>query len=944
MKKNAGKTVKLLIIAVIAAVIAGALGVTTSASDYTVTKYIGVKYSLPRVTAANDYDSASNSYRFSDPSMVLINGKTITEHSIIYPNDTVEYIKTGELKMYHHWRYYDGTVDGNFDGSNSSSNSYTITVEEKGAFSGDIKITCDEPFVAGKPFPKLKVESNGDGARFLRAWFEITAAGTHHDEIIPDYYAGVEAEIKVELEPTDPYYFGWVDDGEPYWSPALSNVTVNGKKVDASVFTYKKGNTLFFYFPVTIGGEAKEIEITDLDVPTHGQPLDRTATASVGTVTKVRYEMLRKEINEVSKGDNISVGVQVKIPKGFTFADGSYAVWNGQTSEYRIRTSSMGSDEYLYVFPVTVGVFSEQAYINSGSVFFSGDAMLKVGARVPDRNYIDSDDNGIIYGDPIWTPADKTFKSGTTYTVKIPIELEPEYVWTDDIETNYSFSIESKDAVLVIEGESTGGKPKFETKKFITATFTPEDIEGQTAETNEGQHTNNYFDLELSYSKTSYDLKVGDNAAVTVTTNIDSTLATNLKIQWYKSTSSAYGSGVPVSGAKSLTLNIPTDKAGTTYYYCEVSCELMGEKSKLTTIPDSVIVKVTEKNSGGSTSGGSKSGGSTSGGSTSGGSTSGGSTSGRSTSGGSTSGGSTSGGSTSDGTTSGGSTSGGSGKLKYDEKTNQHVIVYSSKEKFSFKVNTKNFSPNVSLKWYECNKDGKINKDTILANGKSLTISGIKDENMYRTFYYKCVANDNGGEHSLVFSCLLLPKNKALPFKDVIPGDPYYGSVWYANNHDPLLMNGVSADSFDPKGNLTRAAIVTVLYRLEGSPATAAASEFNDVPANQWYSDAVAWAVKYGITNGYGDGRFGPDDPITREQLAVFLYRYAKSRNIIVPAYGKLLQSDASKIDSWALDAMTWAYSKGIIEEVEGMLAPVDKALRHMIATALTRFCVSCSM
>ena len=903
MKKNAGKTVKLLIIAVIAAVIAGALGVITSAddekTDYTVTRYLGVKYSLPRVTAANDYDSASNSYRFSDPSMVLINGKTITERSIIYPNDTVEYIKTGELKMYHHWRYYDGTVDGNFDGSNSSSNSYTITVKEKGAFKGDIKVTYDEPFVAGKPFPKLKVESKGDGAKFLRAWFEISAAGTHHDEIIPDYYAGVEAEIKVELEPTDPYYFGWVDDGEPYWSPALSNVTVNGKKVDASVFTYKKGNTLFFYFPVTIGGEAKEIEITDLDVPTHGQPLDRTATASVGTVTKVRYEMLRKEINEVSKSDNISVGVQVKLPKGFTFADGSYAVWNGQTSEYRIRTSSMGSDEYLYVFPVTVGVFSEQAYINSGSVFFSGDAMLKVGARVPDRDYIDSDDNGIIYGDPIWTPADKTFKSGTTYTVKIPIELEPEYVWTDDIETNYSFSIESKDAVLVIEGESTGGKPKFETKKFITATFTPEDIEGQTAETNEGQHTNNYFDLELSYSKTSYDLKVGDNAAVTVTTNIDSTLATNLKIQWYKSTSSAYGSGVPVSGAKSLTLNIPTDKVGTTYYYCEVSCELMGEKSKLTTIPDSVIVKVTEKNSGGSTSGGS---------------------------------------------TSGGSTSGGSGKLKYDEKTNQHVIVYSSKEKFSFKVNTKNFSPNVSLKWYECNKDGKINKDTILASGKSLTISGIKDENMYRTFYYKCVANDNGDEHSLVFSCLLLPKNKVLPFKDVIPGDPYYGSVWYANNHDPLLMNGVSADSFDPKGNLTRAAIVTVLYRLEGSPATAAASEFNDVPANQWYSDAVAWAVKYGITNGYGDGRFGPDDPITREQLAVFLYRYAKSCNIIVPAYGKLLQSDASKIDSWALDAMTWAYSKGIIEEVEGVLAPVDKALRHMIATALTRFCVSYSM
>ena len=215
---------------------------------------------------------------------------------------------------------------------------------------------------------------------------------------------------------------------------------------------------------------------------------------------------------------------------------------------------------------------------------------------------------------------------------------------------------------------------------------------------------------------------------------------------------------------------------------------------------------------------------------------------------------------------------------------------------------------------------------------------------MYRTFYYKCVANDNGDEHSLVFSCLLLPKNKALPFKDVIPGDPYYGSVWYTNNHDPLLMNGVSADSFDPQGNLTRAAIVTVLYRLEGSPMTAASDEFYDVPAGQWYSDAVAWAVKYGITNGYGDGRFGPNDPITREQLATFLHRYAKSRNLNVSASGKLPQSDASKVDSWALDAMTWAYSKEIVEEIDGKLAPVDNAIRHMIATALTRFCVNYSM
>ena len=868
MKKNAGKIVRLLVIAAMTAVIIGALGVTTSAYKYTETNYIGVEYGLPRKIGPEDY---GNTYSFSDPSMVLINGKAITRYSSIKSTDTVEYIKTGELEMYHMWYYRDNS------GSYRDTDAYIITVKEKEAFSGDIKVTYDEPFVAGKPFPELKVESEGNGARFRRAWFEITGAGTHHDEVIPDYYAGVEAEIKVELRHTDPYYFGWVDDGEPYWSPALSNVTVNGKKVDASVFTYKNGDTLFFYFPVTIGGEVKEINITDLDVPTHGTTLDRTATASVGTVTAVKYEMYRKEINEVYKGDNISVAVLVKLPEGYTFADGSYAVWNGQTSEYRIRTSSMGTDEYLYVFPVTVDVFSEQAYINSGSVYFTGDAMLEVGARIPDRDYIGSDDNGIIYGDPVWTPADETFKSGTTYTVKIPMELEPGYVWADDIKTNNSFSIESNDAVLVIEGETTGGKPKFDTKKYITATFTPEDIEGQIEE--------KYFDLEVTYSKTDFDLKVDDKATVTAMTNIDNTIAKDLKIQWYRSLTGDFNNKMAVNGANSLEFTIPTDKIGTNYYFCEVSCEMMGEKSRLLDPPDPIKVTVRSKNIDGS---------------------------------------------------------------KYiissSENTKQYIVINDSDEDFSFEVTTENASPNIRFRWYRCDKNGKNLDNNVIGNGSALLIYGIKDEDMYETFYYKCVAEDNGNEQSLVFSCLLLPEKKDLPFKDVTTSDPYYGSVWYVNNHKPLLMNGVSDDSFDPQGNLTRAAIVTVLYRLEGSPMTAASDEFYDVPAGQWYSDAVAWAVKYGITNGYGDGRFGPNDPITREQLATFLHRYAKSHNLNVSASGKLPKSDASKVDSWALDAMTWAYSKEIVEEIDGKLAPVDNAARHMIATALTRFCVNYSM
>ena len=883
MKKNAGKIVRLLAVAVMTAVIIGALGITASAKasyEEEITRYVDVEYPLPVNTRENNYGLPGNYLGFSDPSMVLVDGKPAPKGNFfVYPKGgTMKFIKAGELKMLHQWQYYDGTVAGNDNPLYQGFVSYIVTVKEKETFSGNIKITYDEPFVAGKPFPKLKVESKGDVAKFRRAWFEITGAGTHDDEVIPDYYAGVEAEIEVELEPTEAYFFGWVDDGERYWSPALSDVTVNGKKVDASVFTYKKGNTLHFSFPVTIGAEVKEINITDLDVPTHGATLDRTATASVGTVTAVRYEMFRKEINEVSKGDNISVGVNVKLPEGYTFAEDSYAVWNGQVSEYKIRTSSMGTDEYLYVFPVTVDAFGEQAYINSGSVYFTGDAMLKVGARVPDRKYFDSDDDGIIYGEPVWTPAHKIFESGQTYTVKIPLSLEKSFLWTDDILTNHNFSIESKDAEIVAEGETSGGgKQKFENKYYLVATFTPEDIEGQ--------EDVKYFDLELSYSKQTLDLKVGDKATVTAVTNIDPMLATDLKVQWYSSASKVVGSGIAVKGATATVLTIPTDKVGSQYYYCEISCTIGDEKSRLTTVPMPVLVNVTEKGS-----------------------------------------------------------AAGKYTLRYSDDAAKHIVIYLPEEDFSFEVKADNASANIRYAWYQCDRNGKLLNNTVLGNGQALLMHGIKTEDMYKTFYYTCIANDNEDIQSLVFSCLLLPKKNAFPFKDVFLGDPYYGSVWYTNNHDPLLMYGVADDLFSPMGNLTRAAIVTVLYRLEGSPATVVSDTFSDVPAGQWYSEAVAWAVESGIANGYGDGRFGPNNPITREQLAAFLHRYAKSRNMLLPVSGTLNQPDAAKVDAWAIEAMTWAYSKGIIEEVDGNLAPLDNALRHMIATALTQFCIHYSM
>ena len=117
--------------------------------------------------------------------------------------------------------------------------------------------------------------------------------------------------------------------------------------------------------------------------------------------------------------------------------------------------------------------------------------------------------------------------------------------------------------------------------------------------------------------------------------------------------------------------------------------------------------------------------------------------------------------------------------------------------------------------------------------------------------------------------------------------------------------------------------IVTILYRLEGEPAVGA-SAFTDVAPGAWYARAAAWAAANGIVNGYGDGTFGPNDDITREQLAAILYRYA----------------DANQVSGYAADAMSWANAAGLITGVTAdTLVPQGHATRAEVAVILTRFC-----
>ena len=174
---------------------------------------------------------------------------------------------------------------------------------------------------------------------------------------------------------------------------------------------------------------------------------------------------------------------------------------------------------------------------------------------------------------------------------------------------------------------------------------------------------------------------------------------------------------------------------------------------------------------------------------------------------------------------------------------------------------------------------------------------------------------------------------------DVSPSDWYYPAVKYVYGRS--LMNGVSETVFGPNRNTTRATIVTILWRLDGSPEQSRSSLFSDIPTGQWYTDAVAWALENGIVRGYSDSLFGPNDPITREQLAAILYRYAQYKGYDTAASADLSRyTDLGQLSEWAQEAMAWANSEGIISGTSAVtLAPKDSATRAQVAALIMRFC-----
>ena len=237
--------------------------------------------------------------------------------------------------------------------------------------------------------------------------------------------------------------------------------------------------------------------------------------------------------------------------------------------------------------------------------------------------------------------------------------------------------------------------------------------------------------------------------------------------------------------------------------------------------------------------------------------------------------------------------------------------------------------------------DMKVAYNTLVPQPEDPTRSGYKflgwysDEELTQKYTFKERLLENLTLYA-AWEKTAQTEEEILPFTDVKTGDWYYSAVEFVYNSN--LMLGMTDTRFEPDTTLTRAMFVTVLYRSEGEENNNGRSGFNDVDSNAWYAKAVTWAVDNGIVEGYDSNTFGPNDKITREQMAAIIYRYAKYSGYDMSGAADLTASDANDVSDWALSAMKWALDVGIVSGMDdGRLLPQGTATRAQCASILMR-------
>ena len=230
------------------------------------------------------------------------------------------------------------------------------------------------------------------------------------------------------------------------------------------------------------------------------------------------------------------------------------------------------------------------------------------------------------------------------------------------------------------------------------------------------------------------------------------------------------------------------------------------------------------------------------------------------------------------------------------------------------------------------NKGYKLDKLTV-TDGSGKSVSTVKKSDTVYTFTMPASAVTVGVSYAKADET---PSKTT--FNDVSANDWFASAVDYVTGKG--MMNGTADNTFSPKANTTRGMVVTVLYRLENQPSTSAAS-FTDVASGAYYANAVAWANANGIVSGYGSGKFGPNDKVTREQLAAILYRYAQYKKYDVSGANSLDgYTDVQSVSSYAVPALQWANAAGVVTGKSGSkLDPKGNATRAEVAAMLMRFC-----
>ena len=227
---------------------------------------------------------------------------------------------------------------------------------------------------------------------------------------------------------------------------------------------------------------------------------------------------------------------------------------------------------------------------------------------------------------------------------------------------------------------------------------------------------------------------------------------------------------------------------------------------------------------------------------------------------------------------------------------------------------------------------------TVPAETTAGTVAVIVHDDGSREVVRKSLAEGDSVRIPLDGSATVEIVDNSKDFADVAAGSWYDNAVAFASSHE--LFNGTSATTFSPDTGMSRGMLAAVLCNLERGDAAGLSAAFSDVSDDAWYAEAIAWAAENGIVSGYGDGTVGPDDLITREQMAAMLMNYANMLGCDTSARADLsAYSDAASVSSWAGDTMSWAVAEGIISGMTAdTLAPQGTATRAQVAAMLQRF------